>query len=259
MFSFLSSLFEKPSKKVVFTRTTNTPVEEELSDAVKFDFTRRSFLTWSDQELESKWGDNWKIARGLIEERRQNIKDGYSTDWDKYADVWATQQPTDIQMSVIEANGFVCWNGMTKLQASRMIDTIVLDDKIKRDAAALKHKAMREAEKERKRLEREEARLKKVKNFKKEKLEELRHEFELMWNGVLADDVLEVGELVSMKKFLMKNRRWTDDHKQMTTLIDKVCEDGVVTQEEALELFNAALQVVEDLKETNTMTLVHRC
>lgn len=77
----------------------------------------------------------------------------------------------------------------------------------------------------------------------------LREEFERHWNAILADGVIEPCEVEMLRKWISDHDLSDGPFLDMLQLIEKVLEDGVVTYEEEMELYNAATACLEDLTE----------
>ena len=74
-----------------------------------------------------------------------------------------------------------------------------------------------------------------------------REEFTDLWNQILADDVIEMSELIMLKTWLNRHKRRRDDYLEMLQLIEVVAEDGVVDIDEMQLLYDAAGRVLECL------------
>lgn len=68
-----------------------------------------------------------------------------------------------------------------------------------------------------------------------------------IWNGILADDVIEIRELEILKSWLNRHKRRRDDFHTMLKLIDDVVADGVVDADELQRLYAAAVEVLDGL------------
>lgn len=225
--------------------------------------TYRPTYSLTDAELMEKFGDCWQFAKDHIEMMRYG-EDG--VDWYKLREGYDRTEPiTENQKNMLTSGlgvSVFSVGRLTKYEASCLIDMKMLENAVERErerrAKAREREAQREAaraarerEREEKRLLREEARLQKLKPVSRKKLAEWQTEFLALWNGILADDVLEVDELLMIKSWLIKHRRRPDDYAGMIAAIDNSIQDGVVDADESLSLYNEAVAVYELLGLTN--------
>lgn len=243
----------------------------------------KSIYRMTEQDLRARFGDDWQIAAEIIAGKRELITSGYDRDWDKVRAGWdSSMRATENQIAMLKGFGVQSPGRLSKAEASLTIDALMLDADVKRESARRAAQAQKEAEKaaraaeraERKaerearraaaavaRAEREQTRAAK-KAAREAELEHFdgprmkisgkcaakwRDEFMCIWNGILADDVIEVSELEVLKSWLNRHKRRRDDFHTMLKLIDDVVADGVVDAEESQRLYAAAVEVLDGL------------
>ena len=243
----------------------------------------KSIYRMTEHDLQTRFGDNWQIAAEIIAGKRELIASGYDQDWDKVRAGWnSSMRATENQIAMLSGLGVRLPERLSKAEASLTIDLLMLDADVKRESARRAARAQKEAEKsvrvaeraERKaereakraaaavaRAEREQARAAKraareaeLEHFDGPRMSisgkcaaKWRNEFMIMWNGILADDVIEVRELMDLKSWLNRHKRRRDDFHTMLKLIDEVVADGVVDPYEVQQLYAAAVEVLDGL------------
>lgn len=244
----------------------------------------KSIYRMTERDLRARFGDEWQIAAEIIAGKRELIASGYDRDWDKVRAGWdSSLRATENQIAMLRGLGVESPGRLSKAEASLTIDVLMLDADVKRESVRRAARAQKEAEKaaraaeraERKaereakraaaaaaRAEREQARAAKraareaeLEHFDGPRMSisgkcaaKWRNEFMIMWNGILADDVIEVRELMDLKSWLNRHKkRRRDDFHTMLKLIDEVVADGVVDPYEAQQLYAAAVEVLDGL------------
>ena len=243
----------------------------------------KSIYRMSEVDLKARYGENWQIAAEIVAEKRSLVESGMAEDWDSIREGWdSSARATPAQLSMLTGLGVRQNANLSKIEASLMIDDLMLEADAKREAARRIARAQKEAEKaaraaerEQKKAEREakqaaaqaarEERAAAIAAKKAARKAELEHfdgprmkisakcaarwrdEFTYIWNGILADDVIEVHELVDLKGWLSRHKRRRDDYHAMLALIDDVVADGVVDVEEPQRLYEAAVGVLDAL------------
>ena len=213
----------------------------------------KSIWHYSDEELFEAYGDDWQVAREMIEEHKENVANGYLEDWEKISQSWVGQEATFNQQMMLEENGYR--TTYDKRDASIIIDLIIFNSNLKREVLYRKQQAEREAQRAQKEAERaekrrvrEEAKAKReyammVKNSAN--INRIRMSFEKLWNELLADDKFSEVEIYKLKHWCELHKHLNDDFHDMIALCDKVVEDHVIDSEENGLLYNEALRMIE--------------
>lgn len=243
----------------------------------------KSIYRMTEQDLQTRFGNEWQIAAEIIAGKRELIASGYDQDWDKVRAGWdSSMRATENQIAMLRGLGVQSPGRLSKAEASLTIDVLMLDADVKRESVRRTAQAQKEAEKsaraaeraERKaereakraaaavaRAEREQARVAKkaapeaeLEHFDGPRMKisgkcagKWRDEFMCIWNGILADDVIEARELEILKSWLNRHKRRRDDFHTMLKLIDDVVADGVVDADESQRLYAAAVEVLDGL------------
>lgn len=250
-------------------------IESQLKKKV-----RKSIHDLSDNELRAMFGDDWTIARDCINEKKRMIRQGLDTDWENLArnNGWGSEPATSGQQYMIQSRGGKTPIGLTKLEASRIIDELLLRESV----ASMRRRLDREAEKEARKAEREakkaareaakvekeaakaaraeELAAKKAakeaerehydgprRRLKPETLHNWRNQFAGLWNKILADDIIELHEVAELKTWLNKHKRRRDDYFKMLQVIGEVENVGEVSGEHTMALYEAATEVIDQL------------
>lgn len=248
---------------------------------------QKSIFSLTDDELECRFGENWWVAREILDAKKEWIAQGFEIDWDQARKSWDRREAaTEGQKRTLEANGYSPSLGLTKYDASFLIDDIFFQQEFDREVmrrwtiqcreeerelerqekerkreekriAREQKKQAHEKEKEQRRLEREEKRRLREEAAKgcsrnrmpvsDKRLQMWRAEFIALWNGILADNLIEIDELLMLKGWLNKHKRQRSDYHDMLVLIDAVIGDGVVDSDEAQSLYAEALKITEAL------------
>lgn len=213
----------------------------------------KSIWQYSDEELFEKYGDNWQVAREMIEEHKANVTNGYLEDWEKISQSWVGQETTFNQEMMLKQNGYR--TTYDKRDASTIIDLIIFNSDLKREILYRKQKAERDARQAQKKAEQaEKRRAQKEAKAKREydlmvknsaNVNRIRTSFEKLWNELLADDKFSEVEIYKLKRWCELHKHLNDDFHGMITLCDKVVEDHVVDSEENGLLYNEALRMIE--------------
>lgn len=262
--------------KIIYERILSTVMAKTRSKK----HLHKSIYQLSDRELQQMFGDDWTIAKDCIAEKRKLIKQGLDTDWENLArnNGWGSEPATTGQLYMIQSRGGQTPLGMTRLEASRIID----ENSLRESVASARRRLDREAEKEARKAEREakkaareaakaekeaakaaraeELAAKKAAKaaerehydgprmkLKPETLHNWRNQFAGLWNKILADDIIELHEVAELKTWLNKHKRRRDDYFKMLQVIGEVEKIGEVSGEHTMALYEAATEVIDQL------------
>ena len=245
--------------------------------------TPTSIYRMKKSDFKERFGEAWMIAAEIVARKKESIASGIETNWDVLRAQWnPATLATEAQIAMLVGAGVVVKGRLSKRDASLMIDEIMLEREVAREVGRRKAqeekeaiRVARQAERDRRRELREneraaaqarrEARAAEIAAKKAAREAEQMHydgprmkvstkrlamwrdEFTSIWNGILSDDVIEVAELKMLKNWLNRHKRRRDDFYTMLKLIDDVTTDGVVTPEEAQQLYVAAVEVLDAL------------
>lgn len=243
----------------------------------------KSIYRMTDADFQLRFGEHWQIAAEIVSAKKEMIANGIGTDWDAVREGWSRATPaTESQLAMLTGAGIPVMANLSKRNASLLLDDKLLELDVNREVERRRKKAEKEAakialraERERQRAvkenERAEAKAKRdekaaeVAAKRAARQAELEHydgprmyvspkrmaqwceEFSCIWNGILADDVIQVDELIMLKNWLNRHKRRRDDFYSMLKLIDEVIADGIVTEEETQRLYASAVEVLSNL------------
>lgn len=216
-----------------------------------------SIWQYSDKDLVIAFGDDWHVAREMIDKHNEDVARGYLKDWENIMEDCVGQEATINQQMMLKRNGYPIT--YDKRDASAVIDLIVFKCDLKREILWRKDReerealrAQREADRLAKKLEQDRAR--KEANAEKEhdmmvknsaNINRIRKSFEKLWNELLVDDKFTEVEIYRIKHWCEFHKHLNDDFHVMIALCDKVVEDHVVDPEENGLLYDEALHMVE--------------
>ena len=131
-----------------------------------------------------------------------------------------------------------------------------------REAKRVAEKEAKEAEKLYKRRKKEEDALKllademadpnyKARKSRSKRVQDLK-EFQVLVNNVLADNVIEVDEVLQIKAWLSDHVVLSDDFMKMFNLIDEVLADGKIDDVETQYLYEGLLDCMTTLRNRQT-------
>lgn len=161
-------------------------------------------------------------------------------------------------------------------EASMMIDKLIRENEVRREeenrvraeeyearrvereAQRVAAKEAREADRLFKRRKKEEDALKllademadpnyKARKSRSKRVQDLK-EFQVLVNNVLADNVIEVGEILQIKTWLSDHLILSDDFMKMFNLIDEVLADGKIDDVETQSLYEGLLDCMTTLR-----------
>ena len=72
-------------------------------------------------------------------------------------------------------------------------------------------------------------------------------EFEMLWNNILADNVITVAEAEELKAWLNAHRTADIMHTDFIAAIDRAVADGVIDGPESEALYHGAIGVIDAL------------
>ena len=212
-----------------------------------------SIWHYSDEDLLQAYGQNWQLARELIDSHKDAVARGCLEDWEAKSQFWAGHEPTENQMMMLAQNGYP--TSYDKRDSSTIIDLIIFDSDLKREIICRKQRAEREAKASARAAERTERQ--KVRDEEKAKrdyalrlknsanIDRVRRSFEKLWNELLADDKFNEVEIYKLKRWCELHKHLNDDFHDMIGLCVRVVEDHVVDSEENGLLYNEALRMIE--------------
>lgn len=249
----------------------------------------KSIYRMTDSDLQDRYGDNWCIASEIVHGKKKMVLDGLDQDWDRVRGTWdKAARATAGQISMLSGLGVDSPSQFSKIEASLMIDELMLEADVKREVMRREQKAKKEADRamriaarEERKLEmeskraatavararrKEECAAKKVAReaelkhydgprmkISQECAEKWRNEFTSKWNLMLADDAIEVSEIIELKSWLNRHKRRRDDYYRMIKTIDQIAEKGIVDDESSQNLYDAAVEVLDALSIDETM------
>lgn len=234
------------------TRKTRSSVQQSLH------LKQRPHETAKPKRPQSLFKDLSKIVKVQTNEDCELLKEAIKIHtsfdtWENRRALWSKEPATEMQLAYLFDLGYAGPNNLNKREASELIDQYLIAREYNSMAKAMEKKKLQEAERQARKAQKRVVALERLNNTppRARILQTTRikwvHEFNSLWNKILADGSISIDEAEDLKAWLNSHRTINCMHEDFIAAIDRAVQDGVITGEESQALYRGAINLIENL------------
>ena len=157
------------------------------------------------------------------------------------------RKATDAQLAYIKILGGEVSPTLTCVEASNIIDSLI-NAKAEKEAEEHLYNARLKEEKSLKILAYETGNdYSKIKKSHSKRIQDIRN-FQMLINTIISDNIIEIDEILKVKKWLIEHQILNTDFSKMIKLIDDVVLDNKIDENETQKLYEGMLDCIIELR-----------